>query len=315
MNKVISEQRSQNNHKCNSCGKTFSSNRIYNAHKCESFYTWTKIHNDALKDCLEHYPMKTNGLNKFYLANICERWRNCFKSSSSVTEETLIQKIQEALKIANKDPQKVHDASKDHLAYEKSKRCICNLCEKSFSDLSNLKRHKYTVHEGHKDFKCESCHKAFSSRFDLKKHIYIHEGRKDYKCESCEKLFSQKWLLKTHISRVHECHKDYKCESCDKLFTDSSYLKKHKRRIHDHLKDYKCDLCGKLFTDPSYLQKHKRRMHDGNNRLHFETVLKNLSQVVVDQESGDSSNKPGTPESLLENQPVRFLGERSEIVL
>ena len=39
----------------------------------------------------------------------------------------------------------------------------------------------------------------------LKKHIYtIHEGHKDFKCESCKKLFSKAGNLKKHIRRVHE---------------------------------------------------------------------------------------------------------------
>ena len=50
-----------------------------------------------------------------------------------------------------------------------------------------------------------SCGKSLSSEQNLKKHIYtVHEGHKDYKCESCCKSFPDGGKLKRHIKRVHE---------------------------------------------------------------------------------------------------------------
>ena len=92
-----------------------------------------------------------------------------------------------------------------------------------------MKKHIYTVHEGHKDYKCESCGKSFAEAGSLRKHIHrIHEGHKDHKCESCGKSFSQAGNLKIHIHTVHEGHKDYKCESCGKSFSQAGTLKAKK---------------------------------------------------------------------------------------
>ena len=56
---------------------------------------------------------------------------------------------------------------------------ICESCGNTFSEAGNLKRHIYTIHEGHKDHKCESCGKSFSQAGVLNRHIYtIHEGHK-----------------------------------------------------------------------------------------------------------------------------------------
>ena len=53
----------------------------------------------------------------------------------------------------------------------------CQACGKLFKEAQCLKRHIYTIHEGHKDYKCESCGKSFSRAYNLKIHIHtVHEG-------------------------------------------------------------------------------------------------------------------------------------------
>ena len=116
----------------------------------------------------------------------------------------------------------------------------CSACNKSFSSASILKRHIYTIHERHKEYKCEYCEKSYTNAGILKNHIHtIHEGHKDYKCKSCAKSFSIAGSLKKHIHTVHEGYKDYKCESCGKLFSQAAHLKKHINTIHEGQKDHK----------------------------------------------------------------------------
>ena len=63
---------------------------------------------------------------------------------------------------------------------------ICGIAfgnpNKTFCQLSNLKTHIKSVHEGLKNHKCDLCDKKFGHSSVLKKHIKgIHEGLKDLK--------------------------------------------------------------------------------------------------------------------------------------
>ena len=114
-----------------------------------------------------------------------------------------------------------------------SSKFKCESYSKSFSQVGDLKKHVYTILEGHKHQKCESCGRSFSQAGDLKIHIHtVHEGHKKHICESCGKSFSQAGNLKTHISTVHEGQKNHRCESCDKSFSKAQYLKTHILTIH-----------------------------------------------------------------------------------
>ena len=59
----------------------------------------------------------------------------------------------------------------DSMQPENGKSFKCKRCDKTFTADRNLKRHIYTVHEGHKDFQCEQCHQFYSSKQVLERHM------------------------------------------------------------------------------------------------------------------------------------------------
>ena len=55
-----------------------------------------------------------------------------------------------------------------------SKMFVCDLCNRTFSNASNLTRHKHIIHDGQKPFECEICRKRFSLKQNLQSHQRIH---------------------------------------------------------------------------------------------------------------------------------------------
>ena len=74
-------------------------------------------------------------------------------------------------KICSKRPQNVESVKKQM----NSEFCKCDLCNKTFTQKSSLKRHISSVHEGIKH-KCHLCNKMLSRKGLLNHIMTVHEG-------------------------------------------------------------------------------------------------------------------------------------------
>ena len=92
----------------------------------------------------------------------------------------------------------------NHLHQMKDRKC--NLCNKSFSHISQMELHKKYVHENKKDFKCHICFKTFSQNSHLRRHqkaLHVIE-REKFDCFICSKKLLSKHNLKLHIKKFHD---------------------------------------------------------------------------------------------------------------
>ncbi|XP_049980017.1 zinc finger protein 263 isoform X3 [Alexandromys fortis] len=160
---------------------------------------------------------------------------------------------------------------------------LCPLCGKTFSNNSNLIRHRrihaaeklcmdvdcgevfgghphflslHRTHVGEEAHKCLECGKCFSQNTHLTRHQRTHTGEKPYQCNVCGKSFSCNSNLHRH-QRTHTGEKPYKCPECGEIFAHSSNLLRH-QRIHTGERPYRCRECGKSFSRSSHLVIHER---------------------------------------------------------
>ncbi|KAM4019524.1 uncharacterized protein ACNLHF_000227 [Anomaloglossus baeobatrachus] len=105
------------------------------------------------------------------------------------------------------------------------KQYKCDLCNRSFSDASNLRRHK-NIHTGLRPYVCDICGSSFRQKSQLDRHHLVHTGERPYRCPFCTKGFRDSTELRIHF-RVHTGERPYTCPICQKTFSRICYMRRH----------------------------------------------------------------------------------------
>ena len=80
---------------------------------------------------------------------------------------------------------------------------------------------------------CQICHKTFSRGTNLRRHIQeVHLQIKKYLCPICGRPFAQQGTLDAHIIAIHKTEKPYHCSQCTMAFTTEGEKKRHWKAMH-----------------------------------------------------------------------------------
>ena len=145
-----------------------------------------------------------------------------------------------------------------HSSIEKAHSC--DICEKPFSNKSDLKFHLQIHNDFRKTFPCDKCNVIVLSKIGLKIHLKIHEEeRETYSCDICGAQLSTKSGLLRHRKTHDKFRKMYQCKYCGKEFTASEGRNKHEIDIHIQAgMKHRCDVCDKYYSSEDSLKKHKK---------------------------------------------------------
>ena len=111
---------------------------------------------------------------------------------------------------------------------------MCDKCERSFFEVSKLKKHIEAVHEGIRHHQCNQCHKFYSEKSELRIHIScVHEKLKPFKCELCGKSFGRKTDVNNHPCKNNpKTYEKSPCLICQKIYKNTLTLDSHMKQKH-----------------------------------------------------------------------------------
>ncbi|XP_055593158.1 zinc finger protein 665-like isoform X1 [Uranotaenia lowii] len=138
----------------------------------------------------------------------------------------------------------------------KVKQYICDKCCKKFKAKQSLLEHKEADCGLNPTYECDTCGKLFLSNRILKKHARIHGDEFPFLCQFCDKRFLTKVQVTVH-ERCHTGEKPYECTFCAKRFAHHESLATHLSQ-HTGIRRYMCSGCGSRFSCVSGLQSHRK---------------------------------------------------------
>lgn len=143
----------------------------------------------------------------------------------------------------------------------------CKICNKTFTNIANQKRHHTNVHKNSKNRR---------------------------KCTECKKVFTKKNSFEYHLRTEHKRPptSSIKCPVCPQTFTTRSNLNLHYETVHANgsATPYECDICGKQFKEEFSCKIHRGWHARRSRRLDEERLVMSRNKALLSPRSQDDVN-------------------------
>ena len=169
-------------YKCTECGKGFSNSHVLTAHR------------------------RSHSGEKPFECTVCSKR---FARSGNLAAHSRIHSGEKPYKCPTCD--KVFRVHAHLSAHMRIHTRDCSLCDKRFSQASDVRRHKSDVHSNRRPYACRYCGKMFC---DLKHHVCTHTDVKPYSCRHCSESFAFYVQLKAHLLKSHSQGIWFTCHIC-----------------------------------------------------------------------------------------------------
>ena len=159
---------------------------------------------------------------------------------------------------------------RDNYAAKKHTRTVhikihpCDQCDYKSTNLSQLKVHVDSIHEGIRH-DCNQCNHKAKTKGGLIIHLNSKHKGVSYPCDLCDFKSTVKKSLDRHKASIHKTGEELLCEKCDYRTRTKENLRSHVRVKHQ-LIGVLCDKCNKLFSSNDHLKRHIESVH---NKVRF----------------------------------------------
>jgi len=158
--------------------------------------------------------------------------------------------------LCNKEFTKMH-----HLERHKEthlKRYPCDQCDYIANKKNNLTVHRDSVHKG-VSYSCDQCDYNAPIKANFKLHMELIHGKVYHSCNQCHYKAACKKNLNVHVKSVHQ-KISVTCGKCDKQFSTKASLWLHNSSLHMGI-FFPCEFCDYKANQKEHLRRHTLTHH------------------------------------------------------
>ncbi|XP_023239227.1 zinc finger protein 431-like [Centruroides sculpturatus] len=268
-------------HSCQICNKYFKTKRYLrrheNTHKDKSDKNFCNIRKTSFK-CKSSFDR-----HRIFQHQNMFRCGYCNKSFKTKNMLEAHKKIHiEKCNICKKEFSSKRSLNVHQRFHFDIKPFVCEVCNRRFVSISELKRHQSSHNKDSLRFVCDVCKKGFYDKSHLFRHRPAHQRKKHF-CSHCKVRFKTESRLKLHMQfsclEIHPKRLPYQCNICKRIYVSTSSFERHLLAYNNQIHFF-CDVCKTKFTSKVKFQTHQKTAHHPGGNYKCEICNKTFRRKI-----------------------------------